>query len=96
MLVQQADESKGGGPLRRAQVAVQRVPMGGLEVIQDQPGIGDHPPIILDIGELALGRLRDVEAVLRAVRQTRHAEIGLHLHAERAGVGKPVGGRELV
>jgi hypothetical protein len=75
---------------------IERVAIGRLQIVDYEIRIGNDVTIVLDIGQLALGRLDHVAVVDQLEGQAGHAHVGFQLHAERACVGQPERGGELM
>ncbi len=93
---QQALERGRQRALRSGKRGIQRVAILGLEVVDDEAGVGHDGAAIVDVGKLALGCFHHVAAVHKFVRQAGHAQVRLHFHAERAGIGQIKRGGELI
>jgi hypothetical protein len=95
VLLEQALERRCHRTLRCREHGVQRVAVTALEVLDDEGRVCDDGAVIVDVGQLALGRLHHVACVHQLERQSHHAQVRLQLHAEGAGVGQAEGGGEL-
>ena len=96
VLLDHPADGKGDRSIAGIKMAVEGVAVGLLQIVDDQPAVGDGAAIVGDVGKLAFGGLPRVADIDGRIGEPGEAEVGLDLHTERAGVRQAPQGRELV